>query len=97
VQMQYLKPSATTTKCPYKGMANYYDVVIRGKVYKDLVWWYEYPTAESVGIAGMVCFYAEKCDVTVSDEEGFAAVEKPELDGVEENGDMDTERGRSKS
>ncbi|PQE21045.1 duf427 domain protein [Rutstroemia sp. NJR-2017a WRK4] len=96
VQMQYLKPSVTTTKCPYKGMANYYDVVIGGKVYKDLVWWYEYPTAESVGIAGMVCFYAEKCDVTVSDEEGFPAVEEPEVDGVEQNGDMEEERGRSK-
>ncbi|KAM3066819.1 hypothetical protein ACMFMG_011890 [Clarireedia jacksonii] len=94
VQMQYLKPSATTTKCPYKGMANYYDVVIGEKVYKDLVWWYEYPTAESVGIAGMVCFYAEKCDVTVSDEEGFVVVEKPELDGSKEDDEINTERGR---
>jgi len=65
VKLNYLTPSATTTKCPYKGEAQYYNVVIKGKEHKDLVWWYQYPTTESAAIAGLACFYNEKVDVFV--------------------------------
>lgn len=65
VKMEYLTPSATTTKCPYKGKANYYNVTIEGKEYKDIVWWYEYPVPESATIQGLVCFYNEKVDIFV--------------------------------
>ncbi|KAH7399805.1 hypothetical protein BKA64DRAFT_670436 [Cadophora sp. MPI-SDFR-AT-0126] len=65
VKMQYLTPSTTTTKCPYKGKASYYNVVIDGKEHKDLVWWYEYPITESAAVQGLVCFYNEKVDIYV--------------------------------
>ena len=52
-------------RCPYKGLANYYSVIINGKEYKDVVWWYKYPTAESARISGMACFYNEKVDVFI--------------------------------
>jgi len=65
VKQQYLTPSSTTTKCPYKGLAQYYNVTVDGKEYKDIIWWYEYPTTESAAVQGMVCFYNEKVDTYV--------------------------------
>ena len=52
-------------RCPYKGVAKYYDVVLNGKEYKDIIWWYEVPTAESSRIAGMACFYNGKVDIFI--------------------------------
>jgi uncharacterized protein (DUF427 family) len=60
-----LRPSRLLTLCPYKGTAEYYDVVAGGKVYENVVWYYRYPTAESVAIAGYMCFYDEKVDVWI--------------------------------
>jgi uncharacterized protein (DUF427 family) len=68
VNWEYLTKSETETYCPYKGKANYYDVTVNGKKYKDLVWYYVYPTTESAPIAGHLCFYNEKVDVWVEGE-----------------------------
>lgn len=65
INWEYLTKSDTETYCPYKGKANYYDVKINGKTYKDLVWYYVYPTIESGPISGHVCFYNEKVDIWV--------------------------------
>lgn len=58
-----LRKSSLVTKCPYKGDAEYYDVVVDGKQHHDLVWYYRLPTHESAGIAGLLCFYNEKVDI----------------------------------
>ena len=65
VKWEYLTASNTETLCPYKGSANYWSANINGKVYKDLVWYYRYPTSESAPIAGYLCFYNEMVDVWV--------------------------------
>jgi uncharacterized protein (DUF427 family) len=65
VKWEHLTKSDTETYCPYKGKANYYNVNINGKEYKDLVWYYVYPTAESAPVAGHLCFYNEKVDIWV--------------------------------
>jgi len=65
VKYGYLRPSETESYCPYKGMANYYHLVVGGKEIKDAVWYYKYPTAESALVAGRLCFYNEKVDVFV--------------------------------
>jgi uncharacterized protein (DUF427 family) len=65
---ELLEPSDSLTSCPYKGQANYYNIVIDGKEYKDHVWWYQYPTPESIAIAGKICFYNEKVDIYVDGE-----------------------------
>jgi uncharacterized protein (DUF427 family) len=65
VKWEYLSKSELTTKCPYKGLAQYYNVTVGGEVYKDVIWWYEYPTTESAGIQGLVCFYNEKVDTFI--------------------------------
>lgn len=54
VKWEYLKPSETTTGCPYKGQASYYNAVIDGKEHKDVVWFYQNPTQESAPIRGYV-------------------------------------------
>lgn len=55
VNWEYLKPSETHTGCPYKGTASYYSAEIDGKEYKDVVWYYPQPTAESGAIRNLVC------------------------------------------
>jgi uncharacterized protein (DUF427 family) len=54
VNWEYLTPSETHTGCPYKGEASYYNAVVNGKEYKDVVWWYKNPILESAMIIGMV-------------------------------------------
>jgi len=65
VNFELLEPTKTVTSCPYKGDANYYSILLDGKEYKDYVWWYRYPTPESVAIAGRVSFYNEKVDIYI--------------------------------
>lgn len=63
----YVHDSETISECPYKGIANYQNVVINGKEYKDLVWWYALPTAECLAITGMRCFFNEKVEIWLKD------------------------------
>lgn len=64
VDWRLLKTSCLKTQCPYKGEAEYYDIVADGiQGGENLVWWYRYPTKESLEVAGMVCFYNEKVDI----------------------------------
>lgn len=65
INWEYLTPSETRTGCPYKGEASYYNAIVNGKEYKDVVWWYPNPTLESVQISGLLCFYPDKVDTWV--------------------------------
>ncbi|KAI9855359.1 MAG: hypothetical protein M1813_009817 [Trichoglossum hirsutum] len=60
-----LSTSPTTTRCPYKGEAKYYNVTVNGTEHKDVIWWYMYPTPESIAIAGRLCFYNERVDIWI--------------------------------
>jgi uncharacterized protein (DUF427 family) len=61
VRLDLLRPSTTTTSCPYKGNASYWHV---GE-HEDIVWIYRTPVPESQKIAGFACFYNEKVDIYV--------------------------------
>jgi len=74
VQMDLLTPTDTTTACPYKGWAQYWNVTVNGTVHEDLVWGYRTPLPESAAIAGLVCFYNEKVDIEIDG----VAVTRPE-------------------
>lgn len=65
VRMDLLTPSATTTSCPYKGTAEYYNIRVGDTDYPDLVWYYRIPLPESQKVAGLVCFYNEKVELYV--------------------------------
>ncbi|KAL7793794.1 hypothetical protein V8C37DRAFT_377367 [Trichoderma ceciliae] len=60
-----LRRSSTVTSCPYKGDAEYYDVVLDGEEHKDIVWYYKHPIHESLAVAGLVSFYNEKVEILV--------------------------------
>lgn len=62
VRMELLRPTTTTTHCPWKGQASYYSVEVGGKLAEDAVWSYRSPTPEMAAIAGLLCFYPEKMD-----------------------------------
>ncbi|MGH3492746.1 MAG: DUF427 domain-containing protein [Sciscionella sp.] len=65
VRLERLEPSTSTSRCPYKGTAEYYSVLLGDDRHADLAWWYRSPAAESQRIAGLVCFYNERVDITV--------------------------------
>lgn len=60
-----LRPSTTRTRCPYKGEAAYWSVDVGGRVVEDLAWTYEAPLREAIPVAGLVCFFDERVDVTL--------------------------------
>ncbi|KAI0926005.1 hypothetical protein AcW1_008292 [Taiwanofungus camphoratus] len=65
-RMDLLIPSDLTTQCPYKGVANYYNVRLpSGEVVQNIVWWYRTPQPECGEIKGFAAFYDEKVDVWV--------------------------------
>lgn len=64
VRTHLLRPSPTTTSCPYKGTASYWHV----GDHEDVVWIYRAPLPESQKVAGLVCFYNEKVDLYVDGE-----------------------------
>jgi len=68
VRLDLLTPSETHTRCPYKGVASYYDLTVNGKTYKDFVWYYPTPIPEIPKIENLLCFYNEKVDLYVDGE-----------------------------
>jgi uncharacterized protein (DUF427 family) len=69
VRMEMLSPSATTSRCPYKGLASYWSVNVAGETFPDLVWGYLEPIPEIPKIKGLVCFFHERgCDIYVDGE-----------------------------
>jgi uncharacterized protein (DUF427 family) len=57
VHMDSLRESSTITKCPWKGIAHYYDVVVDGKVNKDAAWYYPDPKPAAAQIKGHIAFW----------------------------------------
>jgi uncharacterized protein (DUF427 family) len=61
-----LEPSATTTVCPYKGVATYEHVVFAGRRHEDAAWCYREPLLEALPAAGHRSFDGEDVEVQVS-------------------------------
>lgn len=60
VRMDWLIPTATTSHCPYKGTATYWNLAVDGVELIDTAWSYRTPLPESIRIAGLVAFWPEK-------------------------------------
>lgn len=52
VNMKYFKKSGNTYQCSWKGLADYYNVEIKGKINKDAAWVYPKPTDAAKKIKG---------------------------------------------
>jgi uncharacterized protein (DUF427 family) len=58
-------PTQTTSYCPYKGTATYWDVVLAdGTVLPDGAWSYEDPLPESEPVRSLVSFWGDDVQVT---------------------------------
>jgi uncharacterized protein (DUF427 family) len=70
VRMDLLVPSATRSRCPYKGLASYWSVNIGAQLHEDMVWGYMEPIPECPKIRGLLCFFHERgADIFVDGEE----------------------------
>jgi len=54
---EYLRKSDTRTRCPWKGEAFYYDVVVDGEVNHDAAWTYPEPSEAASHIRDHVAFW----------------------------------------
>lgn len=57
VNTQYLRQSATTSRCPWKGLANYYSLIVDGKTNEDAAWYYADPSDAAAPIKGHIAFW----------------------------------------
>lgn len=57
VNVDFLKPSATTTVCSWKGTANYYTLEVNGRSNLDAAWYYAEPKAAAKEIRGRIAFW----------------------------------------
>ncbi len=65
VRTDLLVPSPTRSRCAYKGEASYWSLPLAGEDGADLVWSYEAPLREVAEVAGLMCVFDERADVTV--------------------------------
>jgi len=68
VRTDLLRPTARETTCPFKGQASYWSALAGGELHKNLVWSYETPIPAAGQIAGLMCFYNERVELTISDQ-----------------------------
>ncbi|MBS1218709.1 MAG: hypothetical protein H6R21_1842 [Proteobacteria bacterium] len=57
VNATFVKPSATTTICSWKGTANYHTLDVNGSVNPDAAWYYAEPKDAATAIRGRVAFW----------------------------------------
>ncbi len=54
---EHFRESATTSVCPWKGMAKYYTVKVGDRENADAAWYYPNPRPAAANIAGKVAFW----------------------------------------
>jgi uncharacterized protein (DUF427 family) len=57
VKREFLKPSATHTVCPWKGMASYYTLAVDGQENTDAAWYYPEPKPDAANVKDHVAFW----------------------------------------
>ncbi len=57
VKTEYLQKSGRTYHCPWKGLADYYNVVVDGKTNEDAAWVYLEPAEPAKQIKGRFAFW----------------------------------------
>ena len=57
IKQEFFSDSDTTTHCPWKGEASYYNVEIGGDLNKDAAWYYSDPKSAAEEIRDGVAFW----------------------------------------
>jgi uncharacterized protein (DUF427 family) len=65
VRTELLRPTNRETVCPFKGQASYWSVQVGDEVHDDVVWSYDTPIPDAEGVAGLMCFYDERVDLSI--------------------------------
>ena len=73
--MDCLRAAPHRSYCEWKGAANYYAVIVPGRVIEQAAWHYPNPTPRFAGIEGYVAFYPSKMDACYVDDELVTAQE----------------------
>jgi uncharacterized protein (DUF427 family) len=60
ISMDKLQPSATTTECPFKGTATYFNIKLGERTLQDAAWTYGDPYQEHADLKGRIAFYDDK-------------------------------------
>jgi uncharacterized protein (DUF427 family) len=68
VRTDLLRRTDLATTCPFKGEASYWSALAGGQLHDNVVWSYETPIPGAEGIAGLMCFYPERVELTVTGE-----------------------------
>jgi uncharacterized protein (DUF427 family) len=65
VRMNLLTPTTYTSRCPYKGVAQYWSADVDGRTVDNIVWSYPDPIPENPRIKELLCFFNERVDLVV--------------------------------
>ena len=57
VDQSLLRPSDTTTVCPWKGTAHYYSLAVDGKENRDAAWYYPETKSAADHVRGRIAFW----------------------------------------
>ncbi|KAJ7505500.1 DUF427-domain-containing protein [Mycena galericulata] len=63
VKSELFTESNTSTVCPWKGTASYYNATVDGKEVKDIAWYYPEASEKAKNIQGYVAFYKNKVTI----------------------------------
>ena len=70
IYFEFLKRSDTSTHCPFKGNASYWNASAVGEAVNDVMWAYERPYDEMTGIKGYGAFYPNKVRIEANPRSG---------------------------
>ena len=62
-KMELLKRTERVTHCPYKGDANYFNIMSNGRAIENAIWSYETPFPAMAEITGHLAFYPDKVTI----------------------------------
>jgi uncharacterized protein (DUF427 family) len=68
VRTDLLQRTDLATTCPFKGEASYWSARVGDQVHENVVWSYETPIPGAEGITGLLCFYPDKTELSVTGE-----------------------------
>jgi len=68
VNTDFLEPTEAHSRCPYKGLADYWSIKVGETVLENVVWSYPDPIPECPKIRDLMCFYNEKVDIYLDGE-----------------------------
>jgi uncharacterized protein (DUF427 family) len=57
LKREFVQPSATTSVCPWKGLASYYSLHVNGALNADAVWYYADPKPAAAAVRDRVAFW----------------------------------------